>query len=75
MQILLLPLMVLSTLSAPLHTDFLLTYPLGMDMPHYDFPFQSESLDEALDEIDPFTIATTQFDILEDGVTYAFVKV
>jgi len=72
MQILLLPLMILSTLSAPLQTDFLLTYPLGMDMPHYDFPFQSEALDEVLDNIDPFTIATTQFEILEGEVTYTF---
>ena len=72
MQLLCLPLMILSTLSAPLQTDYLLTYPLGMAMPHYDFPFQSEALDDALNQIDPFTIGSTSFEIEEDGVTYTF---
>lgn len=72
MKLIFLPFIILSSLSAPLQTDILLTYPLGMEIPQYDLPFQSEALNQVLDDIDPFKIATTQFDILENDVTYTF---
>lgn len=72
MQLLFIPLMMMSILSAPLQTDYQLTYPLGMPMQPYDFPFQSDALDQALEQIDPLIIGATTFSIDEDGVTYTF---
>jgi len=64
--------MMLTTISTPLQTDFRLTYPLGMTMQPYDFPFQSEALDQALDQIDSLTIGAISFSVEEAGVTYTF---
>lgn len=67
-----LPIVLLTSLHAPIQTDFDFSFPLGTEISQSYFPFQDQALVQALEEIDSFTLGTISFSLNHESIEYTF---
>lgn len=72
MNLVLIPLALMSALPSPMPTEFTYSFPLGSEISLRDFPVQHQDLVNAITEIDPLILGTTTVSVNQDNVDYNF---